>query len=204
MLVEIADIIGLMAFTISGFIVALKQRLDLLGVIICAFSTALIGGLTRDTMAGIEPYVFISLKPGIIVLSTLGLLVLFKKYIVHFEKSKLFITADSIGLVSFAHAGALVALSVDFNLFGVILFSFITAVGGGLVRDVIINQVPFFMKSDFYAIIPIFIGIVVYVAHSYELLSATFLAFSLFLFLFLRLIAYRYRWSLPIFEIKND
>jgi len=202
MLAEVADIIGLVAFTISGFIVALKARLDLLGVLICSFSTALVGGLVRDTIAGIDPYVFISLKPGVIVITTLCLLIVFKNHIAKFERSKFFIIADSIGLVSFAHAGALVALSVGFNLFGIVLCSFITAVGGGLVRDVIINEVPFFMKSDFYAIIPIFIGLTLFAANLFEMINATFLALSLVGFLFLRLVAYFYKWSLPVFEIK--
>ena len=200
MLAEAAEIIGLIAFTLSGFIVALKARLDLLGVLIAAFCTALVGGLVRDTIAGLPPYVFTSLKPGIIVVATFVLCIIFKNYTTSVERSKLFVIADSIGLISFAHTGALVALEVGFNLFGVVLFSFITAVGGGLVRDVIINEVPFFMKSDFYAVIPIFIGLTIYCAHSFEILHATFLLFSLFGFLTLRLVAVKYSWSLPVFE----
>jgi len=202
MLAEIAEFIGLIAFALSGFIVALKARLDLLGVLIAAFCTALVGGLVRDTIAGIEPFVFGSLKPGIIVLSTVAVLIFLRKYLLHIEKSPLFIVADSIGLISFAHTGALVALGVGFNVFGVILCAFITAVGGGLVRDVIINEVPFFMKSDFYAIIPIFIGLTLYVASGFEILNTTFLALSLIFFLLLRLLAVYYKWSLPVFDIK--
>lgn len=202
MLAEIAEIIGLIAFTLSGFIVALKARLDLLGVLIAAFCTALVGGLLRDTIAGVAPYVFVNLKPGIIVVATIVLLIFLRKYLPRFERSRLFTIADSIGLISFAHTGALVALSVGFNLFGVILSAFITAVGGGLVRDVIINEVPFFLKSDFYAVIPIFIAITIYCAHSFDILSTTFLALSLFGFLILRLLAVHYSWSLPVLKIK--
>ena len=205
MLAEVTDIIGLIAFSISGFVVALKARLDLLGVLIAAFCTALVGGLMRDTIAGVDPYVFTSLKPGIIVISTVALLIIFRKNIkniLRFEKSRFFIVADSIGLISFAHTGALVAIDVGFNLFGVVLCSFITAVGGGLVRDVIINEVPFFMKSDFYAVIPLFIGCFLYILNSFELLQSSFLVLSLAGFLLLRLFAYKYRWSLPVFEIN--
>ena len=202
MLAEIAEFIGLIAFALSGFIVALKARLDLLGILIAAFCTALVGGLVRDTIAGIEPFVFGSLKPGVIVLATVMVLIFMRKYLSHIERSRLFVVADSIGLISFAHTGALVALGVGFNVFGVILCAFITAVGGGLVRDVIINEVPFFMKSDFYAIIPIFIGLTLFLAESAGVLGTTFLAISLIGFLLLRLLAVHYKWSLPVFEMK--
>ncbi|MGM0534045.1 MAG: trimeric intracellular cation channel family protein [Campylobacterota bacterium] len=198
MSLHITEIIGLLAFSLSGFLVALDAKLDLLGVLICAFCTALIGGLIRDTLAGVDPYVFIHAWPALLVVVAVGLMIVFKEPIKSFQHSRLFIVADSIGLVSFAHTGALVAIGSGFNLFGVIVCAFMTAVGGGLVRDVILNKVPFFMKSDFYAVIPIFIAVTLFAANSGGITGAPFLLLSLGAFLALRLCAVHFRWRLPV------
>ncbi len=201
MLYEIAEIIGIISFSISGFLVALRAQLDLLGIFISSFSTALVGGLMRDSIAGVTPYIFTSALPGIIVLATVCLLLFWRKRIARFEKSRFFLIADSIGLISFAFTGALVALQMEFNIFGVVLSAFITAVGGGLSRDVIINEVPFFMKSDFYAVIPIFIGVSLYLLHLTSLLSGGVLVAAFIAFLLLRWCAVYYRWHLPVLAL---
>ena len=118
---EIADIVGTIAFTLSGFMVATKDRLDLLGIMIASLLTALGGGILRDTIAGRTPYAFTNLLPTILVLSVIIISIVFKFH----NKSKIinnfyFIISDSIGLVSFSITGALVGVMVDFNIFGVV------------------------------------------------------------------------------------
>ena len=148
---EVAEYIGIIAFAISGFFVAVRNKLDLLGILIATFLTALGGGIISDIAVDKVPYTFSNDYPAIIVLSVLILLILFqfhKKQSI--ENKPLFIISDSIGLVSFSITGALIATQHNFNLTGVLAISFITAVGGGIVRDVIINEIPFIFKTGFY------------------------------------------------------
>ena len=78
------------------------------------------------------------------------------------ESNFLFILSDTIGLVSFSISGAVVGIEAGFNIFGVVFLSLITAVGGGMVRDMLINEIPFFLNRSFYASISIIIAIVLY------------------------------------------
>jgi len=196
---EIAEYIGIIAFSTSGFFVAARNKLDLLGVLIATFLTALGGGILRDILVNKTPFTFSHNYPAIIVLSVLLLLIFFK---FHRKKSienkPLFIVSDSIGLISFSISGALVAIDNNFNLTGVMSLSFLTAVGGGIARDVIINEVPFVLKTGFYGIISLFIGLILYFLNTYHIIS--FLSISLLFIasLSLRIVAYYKKWSLPL------
>ena len=114
------------------------------------------------------------------------------------ENKAFFIVSDSIGLVSFSISGALIALESDFNLAGVVSMAFVTAVGGGIVRDVIINEVPFVLKTGFYGTIALMIGIILYFLDFYNLISIYTITSLFFLSLVLRFIAYRRGWSIPL------
>ena len=78
------------------------------------------------------------------------------------ENKFIFILSDTIGLVSFSISGAIVGLKSEFNIFGVVFLSFVTAVGGGMLRDVLINEIPFILNRSFYASISIILAIVLY------------------------------------------
>ncbi|MEO1937558.1 MAG: TRIC cation channel family protein, partial [Sulfurimonas sp.] len=95
---EIAEIIGIMAFAMSGFFVAVRKELDLLGILIATFLTALGGGIIRDIIADKTPFTFTHNYPALIVLILLFLLILFKFHRRNsLENKPLFILSDSIG-----------------------------------------------------------------------------------------------------------
>lgn len=196
---EIADIIGIIAFSMSGFFVAARNKLDLLGVLISTFLTALGGGIMRDITLNQTPFSFTHNYPVAIVLGVLLLMILFKYHRKEsIENKPLFILSDSIGLVSFSISGALIAIESDFNIAGIVIMTFITAVGGGIVRDVIINEVPFVLKTGFYGTIAILIGIILYILDMYLLISIYTITALFFSALALRLIAYYHSWSIPL------
>lgn len=196
---EITDLIGIIAFAMSGFFVASRSKLDLLGALISTFLTALGGGIMRDIALDRTPYTFTHNYPGLVVLSVFLLMILFKFHRKDsIENKPLFILSDSIGLISFSISGALIALESSFNLTGVIIMTFITAVGGGIVRDVIINEVPFVLKTGFYGTIALMIGVILYVLDGYNLVSIYTITALFFLSLFLRLLAYRKNWAIPL------
>jgi len=196
---EVADFIGMIAFAMSGFFVAARNKLDLLGALISTFLTALGGGIIRDIALDRVPYTFSHDYPGIVVLSVFILMALFKFH--HrdsIENKGFFIISDSIGLVSFSISGALIAIEGNFNLTGVIIMSFITAVGGGIVRDVIINEVPFVLKTGFYGTIALMIGLIVFMLDTYNFINIYSIATLFIASLLLRLFAYTHNWSIPL------
>ena len=196
---EIAEYVGIVAFSMSGFFVAVRNNLDLLGVLIATFLTALGGGILRDVVVDKVPFTFTHDYPAIIVVSVLTLLLVFKFHKKNsIENKPLFMLSDSIGLVAFSVSGALLAIEHKFNLTGVISMAFITAVGGGIARDVIINEVPFVLKTGFYGIISIVIGVVLYLLNVFELLSFTNIVVLFVASLSLRIVAYYKKWSIPL------
>ena len=196
---ELAEYIGIVAFSMSGFFVGVRNNLDLLGVLIATFLTALGGGIIRDIGVDKTPFTFTHTYPALIVVIVLVLLIVFRFHQRNsLENKTLFILSDSIGLVSFSISGALIAIEHHFNLAGVVAMAFTTAVGGGIVRDVIINEVPFVLKTGFYGTISLLIGIILYLLEQYSLIS-----FSSIVILFagafiLRLVAYYHNWAIPL------
>jgi len=197
-LLEIAEIIGICAFALSGFWVAVQKRLDLLGVFIASFLTALGGGIIRDVIIGRLPFSFVNYIPSLTVI----LVIIFAFFLkLHknfdFQKRKIFIISDSIGLVSFSISGALIGIEVDLGYFGVVLLALVTAVGGGILRDVLLNRVPMILKAEFYGSISIIIGTALFL---FDKFYENNLYITIFLFLFglaLRLLAYYKNWHLP-------
>jgi uncharacterized membrane protein YeiH len=196
---EVTEYIGIIAFTMSGFFVAVRNRLDLLGVLVATFLTALGGGILRDITVNKIPFTFSHNYPATIVITVMFLLIIFKFHKRNsLENKALFILSDSIGLVSFSISGALIAIEANFNLAGVIAMGFITAVGGGIARDVIINEVPFVLKTGFYGTVSILISALLYLLKQQDLLSFVAISTLFISALTLRLFAYYKKWSIPL------
>lgn len=193
-----ADIIGIIAFAVSGFLIAIKNDLDILGILIASALTALGGGIIRDAILSIPPFAFTSLYPAMTLLASITFVSLFKLYKKDsIERGLMFVVSDTIGLVAFSITGALAAINAEFNFFGIVILSFITAVGGGVTRDVMINQVPSVLISDFYGsiavIVALLLGILNFFGAVNELGIIAIAVFSVAL----RLIAFKKKWNLP-------
>ncbi|HIP18404.1 MAG TPA: trimeric intracellular cation channel family protein [Sulfurovum sp.] len=196
---EVAEYIGIIAFAISGFFVAVRSRLDFLGVLISVFLTAFGGGIIRDVMVDRTPYAFSSNLPAVMIIAVMVLMIFFRFHKRGtIENRLLFIISDSIGLISFSITGALIALETHFNLTGVLVLSFITAVGGGITRDVIINEVPFVFKTGFYGTISLLIGLFMYLFSYLELLNFYMISTLFITGVALRMVAYYQKWSIPL------
>lgn len=197
-LVVAADILGIIAFALSGFLVGVRNRLDLLGLIISASLTALGGGVVRDVILGRTTFAFNEYYPAITVITTILLAFIFRLYRrEQIERQWLFIISDTIGLVAFSITGALLAIEVEFNFFGVMILSFLTAVGGGVLRDTMINQVPSVLISDFYGSIAIIVSILLLFLVQMDMINTWGVAAVAAFAIFLRLLAYTKQWHLP-------
>jgi uncharacterized membrane protein YeiH len=195
---DIAEVIGTIAFALSGFFVAVRDRLDLLGIFIASFLTALGGGILRDTVANRVPVTFSHLFPTILVILVLLVSIFLKlHYKDSIEKKFYFIISDSIGLVAFSISGALVGIIVGFNVFGVIMLGLATAVGGGVMRDILLNRIPVLLTSELYGSVAIIVSFVVYLCDLYGMRGYTSLSCIFFFGFGLRLLAYYKKWHLP-------
>ena len=196
---EVAEYIGTIAFAMSGFFVATRVKLDFLGVLIAVFLTAFGGGIIRDIVVDKTPYAFSHTMPGIMVLTIMILLILFRFHKKEsIENRSWFILSDSIGLVSFSITGALIAIENELNLTGILALSFVTAVGGGITRDVIINEVPFVFKTGFYGTVALLVGLLMYVLDMFNMMSFYPIVAVFTLGVTLRVVAYYKKWSIPL------
>ncbi|MDX9900613.1 MAG: trimeric intracellular cation channel family protein [Aliarcobacter sp.] len=195
---EIADIIGIICFALSGFLISVHYKLDILGVFISSFLTALGGGMIRDVLADRTPYVFTTNLPVILVVATVAIALLFKLHkIADLEGKTAFIISDAVGLVSFSITGSIVAIQNDFNFLGVLILAFLTAVGGGTIRDILINRVPSILVSEFYATVALIVASIIFVLELLHLRSLPTLTLVFIFGVVLRILAYYKKWHLP-------
>ncbi len=192
------DIIGTVAFSLSGYILAAKARYDILGIMVISFMSAFGGGVVRDLLTNRIPFIFHETYPIDIVVVTVIVAYILKLH----KHTKLtdnwvFNISDSIGLSIFAITGASVGMEANLNLAGVVFLSFLTAVGGGIIRDVIMNKVPFVLTNDFYGTIAIILGFCMWLTKHFFTLNAITITLLLLVGIFMRLLAIKYKWKLP-------
>jgi len=196
-----ADIIGIIAFTISGFLIAIKNNLDILGILIASALTALGGGIIRDAILSAPPYAFTYIHPALTLILTILIAYIFKLYKESsIERKWMFVISDTIGLVAFSITGALLAINAEYNFFGIVILSFITAVGGGVTRDIMINEVPTVLISDFYGSIAVIVALLLGTLNFFNAINEFSIIITALFSIALRLIAYKRRWHLPKFS----
>lgn len=193
-----ADIIGIVAFAISGFLIAIKNNLDILGILIASTLTALGGGIVRDAILSAPPFAFTSFYPAITLIVTILAAYAFKLYKESsIERKWMFVVSDTIGLVAFSITGALLAINAEYNFFGIVILSFITAVGGGVTRDIMINQVPTVLISDFYGSIAVIVALILGFLDLFNAINEFSILSTALFSIALRLLAYKRGWHLP-------
>ena len=194
--IYILDLFGTMAFAVTGAFKAIEHKSDIVGILLLATITGVAGGTIRDVIMGQFPN---SLSdPVYVIITILSGVAIFFLYS-HLKKHwNLFLKFDAIGLGVFTIIGATFAYNlVGLNFLAIMLAGILTAVGGGILRDVFVTQVPIVFVKEFY-ISASFIGVVVFYFTLYfggELYSATIL--GIILTTTLRLIAMKFNWNLP-------
>ena len=154
--------------------------------------------MIRDVLADRTPYVFTTNLPVFLVVATVLIALLFKLHkIDDLEGKTAFIISDAIGLVSFSITGSIVAIQNDFNFLGVLILAFLTAVGGGTIRDILINRVPSILVSEFYATVALIIASIIFVLEILHLRTLPILTIVFIFGVALRLLAYYRNWHLP-------
>lgn len=197
------DMIGTIAFAVSGALVGVARRMDIFGMAVLALATAIGGGIVRDILLGYFPpnslrnIVYVT----VVLIVTAIVFVIYKS---RYRKRAMgprsrasYLLADALGLASFTVTGA----SAGFTLYPelpifIVLLGTITAVGGGIIRDMLAQRIPSVLKEDVYALPSIIGGIAYYVMVISGLeWEAVYGAFTIVLII--RLLALKYHWSLP-------
>ena len=202
----VLEMIGTVAFALSGAMVAIQKRLDLLGILVLGITTAVGGGMIRDLIIGIHPPMMF-VKPVYVVVSAIFILILFLIIKVNHSSPKflesalyetLFNLMDAIGLGVFTVVGVNSVMNNDMNhmLFLKIFLGVITGVGGGLIRDMMANETPGILRKHVYACASI-VGAVCYIILYDWLRSGTAMVLSVILVVVFRVLAKHYEWNLP-------
>ena len=198
------ELSGIFVFACSGAIAGVRKGLDPFGVLVLSFITACGGGLTRDVLLGAFPPAVISDWRYLPVTIVAGLSTFYGfRYIDRFNHP--FLWFDAIGLGFFSMVGSLKAL--DFNMMPhwAIVFGVITGIGGGIMRDIMLAQVPLVLRADFYAL-PALLGSTIMIVLITFLGVAPGLAAFLgaSVCLALRMLALRYHWRIPGRQIEDE
>jgi uncharacterized membrane protein YeiH len=195
-LVMVLDLGGTFVFAISGAVAAVKYRLDIFGVMVLAFAAGNVGGITRDLLIGATPPAAIDHLTYLGVSILAGLIVFFWDPVVT-RHSNTVLWFDAVGLAFFAVAGAEKALLLGINPVMAALLGMLTGIGGGMLRDVLVMQIPAVMRSDLYALAALIGAAIVVGGHVLNVNAvATTIVGGLACFA-LRYMAIRHGWHLP-------
>ena len=198
--IYILDLFGTVAFAITGAFKAIEKKFDVIGILVLATITGVAGGTIRDVILGRIPNSIVD--PTYVIVTIASGLVIFFLYSRLKKHWNLFLKFDAIGLGVFTIIGATFAYNIfGLNFLAILLAGILTAAGGGILRDIFVNQVPIVFVKEFY-LSASFIGIVIFSIILYftnELYYATIVGIALTSSL--RLIAMKYNWNLP--KVKN-
>lgn len=196
---EIIEVIGTIAFAISGTFNAMQRKLDPFGVLIIAFVTAIGGGTVRDLLIGDTPVAWMrDMQTCLIILFTALATMFFKT---HVQKMKITLFLfDSLGLGLFTMVGILKGITFGLNPGICIALGTITGCFGGIIRDTLLNTIPLVFRREIYATACIAGGLL-YFLLIYMKVESVVAKLSVVAFIFmLRIIAVKFKLSLPKFE----
>ena len=196
-LIQLLDLFGTAAFAATGALKAVEHKSDIVGVIILAAITGMAGGVLRDATFGRIPPAAISnpLYVAITIAMAVAIFFLYRSFKRH---EGMFLKFDAIGLGVFTVIGASAAYNLaGLNFLAMAFAGMITAVGGGILRDVFSNEVPIVFVKELYATAS-FIGVVIFFALLYAGVDVNVAAIpSIVAVTALRMTAMKYNWNLP-------
>jgi uncharacterized membrane protein YeiH len=192
------DLIGVFVFALEGALAAREGHFDVFGVLVLSFTTALGGGIVRDLLIGAHPVAAIrDWRYPALAFSAGALVFAFQGLISH-EPSTLLLVLDALGLSLFAIAGAEKALAYRVHPSVAVLLAAVTGVGGGCIRDILMNRSPGVLHTDIYAVAALFGATVMVIAQRRLSLSPSLAGFLGGAACFtLRMLAVWQHWQLP-------
>jgi uncharacterized membrane protein YeiH len=198
LLIQALDLFGTMAFAVTGAFKAIEHKSDIVGIIILATITGVAGGVLRDIVFGRIPPLAI-VNPLYLIITVATGIAMFFLYRALKKHWNLFLKFDAIGLGVFTVIGASIAYSIfGLNFLAMAFAGVLTAIGGGILRDVFVNEVPIVFVKELYASAS-FIGVVIFfglLAAGIDLNVAAIP--SIIAATTIRMLAMKYNWNLPL------
>lgn len=197
------DILGTIAFAISGVLVAMDKKLDLFGVFIIAFVTAVGGGTLRDMLIGNTPVLWMS--ESIYTFTILGAVIfaiLFRERLRYLRKSLFFF--DTIGIGLYTMVGIDKGLQADLIPIMCIALGTITASFGGVIRDILCNEIPVIFRKEIYATACILGGGSYFLIRKLPIMEEYAFVASILVVIGIRLLAVRFKIALPNIYRKTE
>ena len=196
-LLVVFDLTGTFVFALSGAIAAVRHRLDAFGVLVLCFVTGNAGGITRDIMIGALPPAAINEWRYVAVSILAGLIVFFGYPLIN-KLSSPVLLFDAAGLGLFCVAGADKALAFDAGPLAATLLGMTTGIGGGMVRDVLVMEVPTVLRTELYAVAALLGAAFTVGGQRLGMPLHVAAPVGAVLCITLRLLALRYGWHLPV------
>ena len=191
------DLLGTFVFALSGAVAGIRHRLDLFGVLVLSFAAATAGGILRDVLIGVEMpaairdwrYVAVSVLAGLVTFYRPSGIQRFRNSVLWF---------DAAGLALFAVTGTSKALAYQVNPVSAALLGMLTGIGGGVVRDVLVSEVPTVFRAELYAVTALAGAAVVVAGHLLHLPPGPVATAGAALCFGLRFLGIRHGWRLPL------
>lgn len=197
----ILDLIGTFAFAISGIRLASEKRFDWFGAFIVGLATAIGGGTTRDLLLGVTPFWMLNAMYVITTGIALLLAILFRDKLLKWG-STLFLF-DAIGLGLFTIVGISKSLDAGLSVWVCIMMGAITGTVGGVLRDVLINEVPLIFRKDIYAMACIVGGMVYFICYHFQFSAPVSELLAASTVIVVRIIAVKFHIQLPLLKLND-
>lgn len=198
---HLLDIIGTLAFAMSGALTAMSKKMDAFGVFIIAFVTAVGGGTLRDVLIGRTPVGWmLDLQYVYVIGIAFILAIIFRK---KFDKlrTSLFLF-DTIGLGVFTLIGLEKGIDIGLHPLVCIALGTMTACFGGVIRDILCTEIPVIFRKEIYATICILGGGIFFILKKFNVNDDFLYLFTSLVIISIRLMAVKFKWYLPTFESK--
>jgi uncharacterized membrane protein YeiH len=194
----IIDILGTISFAVSGAFLAIEKKLDPFGVLVLSFVTAIGGGTLRDILIGNLPVSWLRNETATLVIFASAIVTMFfGRYLKHLTTT-LFLF-DALGLGLFTIVGIKLGIAKHFSVGVCIALGTITACFGGVVRDVLLNNIPLLFRKEIYALACIVGGLIYFLLREINMDADIVTILCILIIFTIRVLAFRYKISLPQF-----
>jgi uncharacterized membrane protein YeiH len=195
---HIIDILGTISFAVSGAFLAMEKKLDPFGVLVISFVTALGGGTLRDMLIGNLPVNWLRNETAaIVVLSAAAVTMFFGRYVKHLTTT-LFLF-DALGLGLFTIIGIELGVELQLSIGMCLGLGTITACFGGVLRDVLLNNIPLLFRKEIYALACIVGGLLYFGLKKLQLDEDISKTVCILVIFAVRVLAVKWKLSLPVF-----
>jgi uncharacterized membrane protein YeiH len=203
MFFQTLDILGTIAFAISGVLIAMNKRMDPFGVIIIAFVTAVGGGTLRDVMVGIEPVSWMrNMIYVYVIFASTVFAVVFRNQLKHLRRS-LFLF-DTIGIGLYTVVGIETGLTAELHPIICMFLGTMTACFGGVIRDILCNEIPVIFRKEIYATACILGGLTYFLLREFLENQNSLFVIAGLVVIVVRLLAVKFKISLPSLYKNKD